>query len=82
MRRKDYKNFTWYPVTDDTYWVEEYPDEFPNCQTIVYCTNPDICSAIYTQRDVYLGWGTMAKYGEWMFMIVPLPSKEKVSIED
>jgi hypothetical protein len=82
MKRQDYKNLTWYPVTDDTYWAEEFPDEFPNCQTIVYCTNPNITSAIYTQFDAYLGWGTMAKYDEWVFMIIPMPSKEKLSKED
>lgn len=35
MKRKDYKNYKWYPVTDETYWAEEYCDEFPNCKTIV-----------------------------------------------
>ena len=28
MKRKDYENYKWYPVTDETYWVEEYCDEF------------------------------------------------------
>ena len=35
MKRKDYQNYIWYPVTDETYWAEDYPEEFPNCQTIV-----------------------------------------------
>lgn len=35
MKRKDYENYKWYPVTDKTYWVDNYCDEFPNCKTIV-----------------------------------------------
>ena len=30
MKRTDYKNFVWYPVTDETYWAEDDPKEFPN----------------------------------------------------
>ncbi len=70
MRRKDYENYKWYPVTDDTYWVNEYPDEFPNCETIV-CWKPNYDnSIIYTRSTVFLGWGTMAKSNEWYFMII------------
>ena len=36
MKRKDYENYKWYPLTDNEYWVEEMPYEFPNCVTIVY----------------------------------------------
>lgn len=74
MKRKDYQLYKWYSVTDETYWVEEYPKEFPNCETIICCTRPDICESILTRAHAYIGWGTMAKYGEWKFMIVEKPT--------
>lgn len=73
MKRKDYENYVWYPLTDAEYWVEEYPDEFPNCQTIICCTLPEICSSILTQHESYMSWSTMAKYEEWKFMIIEKP---------
>ena len=73
MKRKDYKNYVWYPLTDEEYWVEEYPEEFPNCQTIVYCTRKEIDPFLRTQETAYMGWGTMAKYGEHKFMIIEKP---------
>ena len=36
MKRKDYENYKWYPLTDEEYWIEEMQNEFPNCVTIVY----------------------------------------------
>ena len=81
MKRSDYKNYVWYPLTDDEYWVEDFPDEFPNCITLVCCTCPDICSSVLTQRHAYLGWGTMAKREEWKFMIIELPSERKEETE-
>jgi len=74
MKRKDYKNYVWYDVTDETYWVEEFPEEFPNCQTIV-CCKEYINEGIYTQQSIFLGWGTMAKQVEfgWKFMIIEKP---------
>ena len=73
MLRKDYDNYKWYPVTDETYFVEDYTDEFPNCRTII----KDIDNCIYTMGDIYLSWSTMAKsnsYGEiqYWFMIIEL----------
>ena len=73
MKRSDYELYKWYPLTDNEYWAEDYPDEFPNCQTIVCCTRPEICGSILTQRHAYMGWGTMAKDDEWMFMIIERP---------
>jgi len=73
MTKEDYKLYKWYPVTDDTYWAEDYPEEFPNCQTIVCCTRPEIDNTLRTMSTSFLGWGTMAKYGEWQFMIVEKP---------
>jgi len=70
MKRKDYQNYVWYPVTDETYWVNEYPEEFPNCETILcWKPNEEDC-IIYTKSSAYMGWGTMAKYGDWYFMII------------
>ena len=74
MRRSDYKNYVWYPLTDEEYWAEEYPEEFPNCQTIICCIRSDIDNTIRTQSTSYIGWGTMAKYGEWKFMIIEKPN--------
>ncbi len=73
MKRSDYKNYVWYPLTDDEYWVEDYPDEFPNCRTIICCTRPEIAEGIFTYQSAFMGWGTMAKYGEWKFMIIEKP---------
>ena len=72
MKRKDYKNFVWYPVTDETYWAEEYPLEFPGCQTIVRDKGCTFCGLphIMTQNKSYLGWGTMAKSDNFEFMII------------
>lgn len=72
MKRKDYKNYVWYPLTDEEYWVDDNLD-FPNCQTIICCTRPEICESILTRRTAYMGWGTMAKYEEWKFMIIEKP---------
>lgn len=71
MKREDYENYKWYPVTDETYWVEDYPYEFPYCQTIVW-NKPDTGEnySIQTQSTAYLGWGTMAKSEDWYFMII------------
>lgn len=66
MKREDYKNFVWYPVTDDTYWVEDEP-EFDNCFTIVKRVDEPM---VYTRDNIFLGWGTMAKFGCWLFMII------------
>ena len=64
MKRTDYKLNTWYPLTDDEYWVEKYfKEEFPNCQTLVCDT-----------KHINGGWGTMAKQGTYKFMIVEKPA--------
>ena len=73
MKREDYKNNVWYNVVDEAYWVEEYPDEFPNCFSIVCETNCYGEQYIYTQRHCYLGWGAMAKHGGFKFMIIEKP---------
>ena len=80
MKRKDYQNYVWYELTDDEYWTEEYPDEFPGCQTIICCTRPEICENILTQNTAFLGWGTMAKCGEWKFMIIEKPKEQNDNI--
>lgn len=76
MNREDYKLYTWYPLTDNEYWVEfDYQDEFPNCQTIVYKTGTPI-NRIMTYNDAYIGWSTMAKSCTWKFMIVEKPKND------
>ena len=85
MKREDYKNNVWYIVTDENYWVEEYPEEFPNCQTIVCCIDQDIDDLIRTRNQTYIGWGTMAKYDQYRFMIIEKPTitiHNKISKED
>lgn len=76
MKRSDYKNFQWYPVTDEEYWVEEFPEEFPDCITLVINNDTDLegnpKTYSYLMDTCYLGWGTMAKYGGWKFMIIPI----------
>ena len=73
MKRKDYENYIWYPIVDEgEYWVEEFPDEFPGCNTIVTNSKPPfgVRPSLYTYEDCYLGWGTMAKNGNFKFMII------------
>ena len=76
MKRKDYENYKWYPVTDETYWVEEYPEEFPNCKSIVRDTSGvryDVEPQILIQNHCYLSWGTMTKSPEYYsFMIIEI----------
>ncbi len=68
MKRSDYENYTWYPIVDEgEYWVEDYPEEFPGCKTIL--TDGEY---LYTRGTSFLGWGTMAKYGGWWFMIIEI----------
>jgi hypothetical protein len=74
MKRENYKLNTWYPLTDDEYWVEEYPEEFPNCLTIVYDSKKLWgCDDVKTYRTCSCGWGTMAKEGTYFFMIIEKP---------
>lgn len=73
MKRKDYDNYIWYPIIDDgEYWVEEFQNEFPGCNTIVTNTKPLFGTrpVLYTYENCPLGWGTMAKDGHYMFMII------------
>ncbi len=77
MKRENYKNNVWYPLTDETYWAQEYPEEFPYCQTVVaqkamkgyevYVDN------MMTWETCPYGWGTMAKAENFFFMIIELP---------
>ena len=79
MKREDYKLYTWYPLTDDEYWVDvEYQDEFPDCQTIVYDTTqiPGVKHSIMIYEDCYIGWGTMVKLGTFKFMIIEKPKND------
>lgn len=76
MKRENYKNNVWYPLTDDEYWVEHgYADEFPNCQTIVTEKSSDIYPKpdIMTYDNCRRGWSTMAKTDTYFFMIIEKP---------
>ena len=79
MERKNYENNKWYPLTDEEYWVEELSNEFPNCYTIVYSMNNRFFSNIKTYQSCPVGWGTMAKNGNFYFMIIEKP--EITSVE-
>ena len=71
MNREDYKLYTWYPLTDDEYWVDdgELQETFPNCQTIVCDTvHGSMNNHIMTFNECHIGWGTMAKAGNWKYM--------------
>lgn len=79
MKSADYKLNTWYPLTEDEYWVDyDYQDEFPNCQTIVCDTQhiDDVKHCIMTYHNCTIGWSTMAKSETWKFMIVEKPKME------
>lgn len=73
MKRENYENYKWYPLTDNEYWVEEMPDEFPKCNTIVYCPNSRWPDDIRTYQSCSIGWGTMAKSEQYYFMIIEKP---------
>lgn len=73
MKRKDYENNKWYPLTDEEYWVEEIPLEFTKCSTIVYNSKSRWDNDIKTHQSCSRGWGTMAKSGEYYFMIIEKP---------
>lgn len=72
MKRSDYKNYVWYPIKDEgDYWVEDFPNEFPKCNTIVRCRAPyNNYPEVETRENCKTGWGTMAKYGCFDFMII------------
>ena len=70
MERKFYRNNEWYKLTDDEYWAEDYPDEFPNCQTVVYSEK---YGGLYIKETCPYGWGTMSKINEFKFMIIEKP---------
>ena len=72
MKRSDYKNYVWYPIKNEgDYWVEKFPNEFPNCNTIVRCRAPyNNYPEVETRENCKTGWGTMAKYGCFDFMII------------
>ena len=70
MKRENYKNYKWYPLTDEEYWVEEYSEEFPNCNTIVIENGGRFSNVIKTYQNCSIGWSTMAKNGGFYFMIV------------
>ena len=74
MKRENYKNYKWYPVTDDEYWVEENQEEFPNCNTIINYVKSRWSHDIKTYQSCSLGWGTMAKTEGYYFMIIEKPN--------
>lgn len=78
MNRENYKLYTWYPLTDDEYWVDfgDYPD-FENCQTLVLnMIDDDWTQSIMTSKHWVPGWSTMAKQGTWKFMIIEKPKND------
>ena len=77
MNREDYELYTWYPLTDNEYWVDVgvLQELFPDCQTIVCDSEhiPGVIHCVMTYDDCHLGWSTMAKRGTFKFMIVEKP---------
>ena len=39
MKRENYENNRWYLLTNNECWVEDLPEEFPNCMTLIYNKN-------------------------------------------
>jgi hypothetical protein len=80
MNREDYKLYTWYPLTDNEYWVDVgvLQELFPDCQTIVCDTKqiPCVKHCIMTYDDCHIGWNTMVKRGTFKFMIVEKPKND------
>lgn len=82
MTNKEYKKNVWYDVVDEAYWAEEYPDEFPNCFSIICETNSYGKQNIYTRSNCNIGWGTMAKRDNYKFMIIEKPELSHKSYEN
>ena len=77
MNKEDYKLYTWYPLTDNEYWVDVLQVLFPDCQTIVCDTiQGSMNNHIMTLNDCHLSWGTMAKRGTFKFMIIENPKND------
>lgn len=76
MEEKKYELYKWYPIVDEgEYWTNydfTIPDEInnensPKIKTLV--TNGE---TLWTYRECNLGWGTMAKSGDWKFMRIKI----------
>ena len=62
MTKEIYNLNTWYTLTDNESWVD-----FDNCKTLVF---NDFVEPWKIFEQCTFGWGTMAKQGAWVFMIV------------
>ena len=62
---------TWYPIVDEgEYWTDYDLNEsynVPKIKTVV--TNGQV---LWTHNTCPLGWGTMAKLGDWKYMRVKI----------
>lgn len=79
MNETEYKPYVWYPIVDEgEYWLDDEVN--PKI-------DPETCKRIYKDNMVTivtngeflcnhnncpLGWGTMAKSGNWKFMRIKL----------
>ena len=62
--------YKWYPIVDEgEYWLDSdiNSEDFPKIKTIV--TDGIV---LWTYKQCYLGWGTMAKEGTWKYMRVKI----------
>lgn len=59
-----YKDFVWYDVDDDAYWIDD-----TDRKTIVLDVNNN---QIHTQETCPIGWGSMAKFGGYKFMNIKI----------
>lgn len=74
MKRENYENYKWYPLTNNECWVEDLPEEFPNCLTLIYNINSRFGDYIRCYSTSSLSWESMASYGTYYFMIIEKPN--------
>ena len=56
MKRENYENNRWYPLTNNECWVEDLPEEFPNCMTLIYNKNARFGDYVRSYNSSSLTW--------------------------
>ena len=74
MKRENYENNRWYPLTNNECWVEDLPEEFPNYMTLIYNKNHLLGDCLRGYTYSALSWETMASYNSYYFMIIEKPN--------
>ena len=74
MKRENYKNNKWYPLTNNECWVEDLPEEFTNCMTLIYNKNARFGDYVRSYNSSSLTLETMESYNSYYFMKIEKPN--------